>query len=158
VGSAGRRGIGPSSGSLPPSRARRLALPRSISAFRPRAHQRGALLQPGRPHGLGQERVVDRQRGAHRTRRLGSGIKTGVDRCRTQRRAAAGAADAIAEPIATGFRSDELAAKKFVRAEIAALGGDLPAKLHREMDLLSWKMAGMLLVQAGVVTTPTKLL
>jgi hypothetical protein len=64
-------------------------------------------------------------------------------------------ADVIAEQIAKGSRSEELATKEFVRAEIAALGGDLRAELHREMGLLSWKMAGMLLLQAGLVAAMT---
>jgi hypothetical protein len=41
---------------------------------------------------------------------------------------------------------DELATKEFVRAEIAALR----TELRREMGLLSWKMAGMFLLQAGL--------
>lgn len=41
-----------------------------------------------------------------------------------------------------------------MRSEIAGLR----AELHREMGLLSWKMAGMLLLQAGLVATLTKLL
>jgi hypothetical protein len=57
-----------------------------------------------------------------------------------------------------GGACDELATKEFVRAEIAALRGDLRAELHREMGLLSWKMAGMLLLQAGLVATLTELL
>jgi hypothetical protein len=63
-------------------------------------------------------------------------------------------ADTIAEQIGKGFASDELATKEFVRSEIAALR----VELHREMGLLSWKMAGMLLLQPGLVATLTKLL
>ena len=63
-------------------------------------------------------------------------------------------ADTIAEQIGKGFASGELATKEFVRSEIASLR----AELHREMGLLSWKMAGMLLLQAGLVATLTKLL
>ncbi|HEX6015898.1 MAG TPA: hypothetical protein VFY87_29680 [Geminicoccaceae bacterium] len=73
-------------------------------------------------------------------------------------------ADVIAEQIGKGFASDELATKEFVRAEIAALRtelhqamGKLSSELHKEMGLLSWKMAGMLLLQAGLVATLTKL-
>jgi hypothetical protein len=52
-------------------------------------------------------------------------------------------ADTIAEQIGRGFRSDDLATKEFVRAEIAKLSNDL-----------SWRLAGMLLVQGGLVVTP----
>jgi hypothetical protein len=76
-----------------------------------------------------------------------------------------GQADVIAEQIGKGFSSDELATKEFVRAEIAHLRSDLRAEiadlraeLHREMGLMSWRMAGMLLLQAGLVATLTKLL
>jgi hypothetical protein len=62
-------------------------------------------------------------------------------------------ADTIAEQIAKGFASDELATKEFVRAEIATLR----TELHKEMGLLSWKLAGMLLLQAGLVAALTKL-
>ena len=55
-------------------------------------------------------------------------------------------ADVIAEQIGKGFSSDELATKEFVRAEIAKLGSDL-----------SWRLAGMLLLQAGLVVTLMKL-
>ena len=61
-------------------------------------------------------------------------------------------ADAIAEQIGKGFNSDELATKVFVRAEIPALR----TELQKEMGLLSWKMAGMLLLQAGLVATLTE--
>ena len=51
------------------------------------------------------------------------------------------------------------------RAEIADLRtdltkqmGELRAELHKEMGLLSWKTAGMLLLQAGLVATLTRLL
>ena len=64
-----------------------------------------------------------------------------------------------------GFASDDLATKEFVRAEIADLRtdmtrqmGELRAELHKEMGLLSWKTAGMLLLQAGLVATLTRLL
>jgi len=70
-------------------------------------------------------------------------------------------ADVIAEQIAKGLASDELATKKFVRAEIAALRTEFHKELgalHKELGLLSWKIAGMLLLQAGPVATPTKLL
>ena len=67
-------------------------------------------------------------------------------------------AETVAERIAKGLASDELATKEFVRAEVAALRGDLRAEQHREMGLLSWKMAGMLLLQAGPVAALTKLL
>ena len=67
-------------------------------------------------------------------------------------------AKTIAEQIARGLASDELATKEFVRAEIAAQRGDLRTELHREMGLLFWKRAGMLLLQAGPVATLTKLL
>jgi hypothetical protein len=56
-------------------------------------------------------------------------------------------ADSIAEQIGKGFRSDDLATKEFVRAEIAKLSSDL-----------SWRLAGMLLLQAGLVVTLMKLL
>ena len=70
-------------------------------------------------------------------------------------------ADVIAEQIAKGFRSDELATKEFVRAEIAALRTELHKELgalRHDMGQLSWKMAGMLLLQAGLVVTLMKLL
>lgn len=74
-------------------------------------------------------------------------------------------ADTIAEQIGKSFASDELATKQFVRAEVADLRtdltrqmGELRAELHREMGLLSWKTAGMLLLQAGLVATLTRLL
>ena len=56
-------------------------------------------------------------------------------------------ADTIAEQIGKGFRSDDLANKEFVRAEIAKLGSDLSSCL-----------AGMFLLQAGLVVTLMKLL
>ena len=56
-------------------------------------------------------------------------------------------ADTIAEQIGKGFRSDDLATKKFGRAEIAKLSSGL-----------SWRLAGMLLVQGGLVVTLMKLL
>ena len=62
-------------------------------------------------------------------------------------------ADTIAEQIGKGFTSEELATKEIVRAEIAGLR----AELHREMGLPWWKMTGMLLRQAGLVATLTKL-
>ena len=70
-------------------------------------------------------------------------------------------ADVIAEQIAKGFRSEELATKEFVRAEIAALRTELHKELgalRHDMGQLSWKMAGMLLLQAGLVVTLMKLL
>jgi hypothetical protein len=74
-------------------------------------------------------------------------------------------ADVIAEQIAKGFRSEELATKEFVRAEIAALRAELhqemgrpSSELHKELDLLAQGVAGMLLLQAGLVATLTKLL
>ncbi|MFZ1425499.1 MAG: hypothetical protein WAS21_01870 [Geminicoccaceae bacterium] len=74
-------------------------------------------------------------------------------------------ADTIAEQIGKGFASDDLATKEFVRAEIADLRtdltrqmGELRAELHKEMGLLSWKTAGMLLLQTGLVATLTRLL
>ena len=74
-------------------------------------------------------------------------------------------ADSIAEQIGKGFTSDELATKEFMRAEIAGLRtelhkqmGELRAELHREMSLQSWKMAGMLLLQASLVAALTRLL
>jgi hypothetical protein len=70
-------------------------------------------------------------------------------------------ADVIAEQIAKGFRSEELATKEFVRAEIAALRTAFhkePSALHKELGLLSRKIAGMLLLQAGLVAALTKLL
>ena len=57
-------------------------------------------------------------------------------------------ADTIAEQIGKGFRSDDLATKEFVRAEIA----------QAEQRSLSWRLAGMLLLQAGLVVTLMKLL
>jgi hypothetical protein len=56
-------------------------------------------------------------------------------------------ADTIAEQIGRSLRSDDLATKEFVRAEIAKLSSDL-----------SWRLAGMLLVQGGLVVTLMKLL
>ena len=56
-------------------------------------------------------------------------------------------ADTIAEQIGKGFRSDDLATKEFVRGELAKLSSDL-----------SWRLVGMLLVQAGLVVTLVKLL
>ena len=74
-------------------------------------------------------------------------------------------AGTIAEQIGKGFASDDLATKEFVRVEIADLRtdptrqmGELRAELHKEMGLLSWKTAGMLLLQAGLVATLTRLL
>ena len=55
----------------------------------------------------------------------------------------------------------ELATKEFVRAEIAALRTELHKELgalRHDMGQLSWKMAGMLLLQAGLVVTLMKLL
>jgi hypothetical protein len=74
-------------------------------------------------------------------------------------------ANVIAEQIAKGFRSEELATKEFVRAEIAALRAELhqemgrpSSELHKELGLLAQGVAGMLLLQAGLVATLTKLL
>ena len=73
-------------------------------------------------------------------------------------------ADTIAEQIGKGFANDELATKEFVRAEIAGLRGELHkemgelrAQLHRDMGLQSWRMAGMLLLQAALVAALTRL-
>ncbi len=73
-------------------------------------------------------------------------------------------ADTIAEQIGKGFTSEELATKEFVRAEIAGLRadlrkemGELRAELHRDMGLQSWRMAGMLLLQAALVASLTRL-
>jgi hypothetical protein len=60
----------------------------------------------------------------------------------------------IAEQIAKGSRSEELATKEFFRAELAALC----AELHREVGLLTWKLAGMLLLQTVLIVTLTTLL
>jgi hypothetical protein len=62
-------------------------------------------------------------------------------------------ADAIAEQIGKTFASDEPATKEFVQAESAALRTQL-----KELGLLSWKLAGMLLPPTGLVATLTKLL
>jgi hypothetical protein len=74
-------------------------------------------------------------------------------------------ANVIAEQIAKGFRSEELATKEFVRAEIAALRAELhqemgrpSSELHKELGLLAQGVAGMLLLQAGLVATLAKLL
>lgn len=73
-------------------------------------------------------------------------------------------ADTIAEQIGKGFTSEELATKEFLRAEIAGLCadlrkemGELRAELHRDMGLQSWRMAGMLLLQAALVASLTRL-
>jgi hypothetical protein len=61
--------------------------------------------------------------------------------------------------LGNGDRRPELATKEFGRAEIAALRTEFHKELgalHKELGLLSWKMAGMLLLQAGLVAALTK--
>ena len=60
-----RRGAGSISGSLPPSRASRRALSRSISALERLAHKARLLFQAGEGLGFGDEFIIERERGPH---------------------------------------------------------------------------------------------
>jgi hypothetical protein len=68
-------------------------------------------------------------------------------------------AETIAEQTAKGFASNQAATKVFVRAEIALLRAELhnPGLLQTELGVLSWRMAGMLLPEARLVSTLTRL-
>jgi hypothetical protein len=62
----------------------------------------------------------------------------------------AGQAQGIAAAIAKALRDEELATKPFVKGEIDSLR----VELHREINGLAWKVAGLLLAHAaGVVAT-----